>query len=137
MKTTIEELEKERDELQAKLKKVWEESADKLPPRVAKVYSDMKTKLQLKVKIVALCNENFIFDFISQKMIEELEDEVLEMRSMAVRSGAVQLKQLQDENKKLSAELSDLKSKNDDLLRDTSELIRHHSWIKNYIYFHH
>lgn len=63
-------------------------------------------------------------------MIEELEDEVLEMRSMAVRAGAAQLKQLQDENKKLSAELSDLKSKNDDLLRDTSTLIRHHSWIK-------
>lgn len=63
-------------------------------------------------------------------MIEELEDEVLEMRSMAVRAGAAQLKQLQDENKKLSAELSDLKSKNDDLLRDTSKLIRHHSWIE-------
>jgi hypothetical protein len=50
MKASIEELEKERDELKAKLKKVLEDPADKLPARTPKVFSDMKTKLQLKVK---------------------------------------------------------------------------------------
>lgn len=49
MKTTIEELEKERDELRAKVKKILEDPTDKLPARVPKVFSDMKTKLQLKV----------------------------------------------------------------------------------------
>lgn len=49
MKTTIEELEKERDELKAKVKKILEDPADKLPARIPKVFSDMKTKLQLKV----------------------------------------------------------------------------------------
>lgn len=48
-KITIEELEKERDELKAKIKKVLEDSADKLPPRTPKVFSETKTKLQLKV----------------------------------------------------------------------------------------
>lgn len=49
MKTTIEELEKERDELRAKVKKILEDPTDKLPARIPKVFSDMKTKLQLKV----------------------------------------------------------------------------------------
>lgn len=49
MKTTIEELEKERDELKSKIKKVLEDAVDKMPPRTPKVFSDMKTKLQLKV----------------------------------------------------------------------------------------
>lgn len=51
MKTTIEELEKERDELKTKIKKVLEDSAEKLPARTPKVYSDIKTKLQLKVNL--------------------------------------------------------------------------------------
>lgn len=49
MKTTIEDLEKERDELKGKLKLILDEPTDKLPSRIPKVYSDMKTKLQLKV----------------------------------------------------------------------------------------
>jgi hypothetical protein len=49
MKTTIEELEKERDELEAKIKRVLEDSVEKMPARTPKVFSDMKTKLQLKV----------------------------------------------------------------------------------------
>lgn len=49
MKTSIEELEKERDELQIKIKKVLEIPAEKLPPRTPKVFSETKTKLQLKV----------------------------------------------------------------------------------------
>lgn len=49
MKSSITELEKERDELKLKMKRVLEDPTDKLPPRVPKVFSDMKTKLQLKV----------------------------------------------------------------------------------------
>lgn len=56
-------------------------------------------------------------------MIDELEEEVLEMRSIAVRAGAVQLKKFEEENKKLLADLSDLKSKNDELLRDNSKIL--------------
>lgn len=52
MKTSIEELEKERNELKAKLKRVLEDSAEKLPARTQKVYSDIKTKLQLKVRSI-------------------------------------------------------------------------------------
>lgn len=49
LKSTIETLEKERDELKLKMKKLLEEPTDALPPRNPKVYSDTKTKLQLKV----------------------------------------------------------------------------------------
>lgn len=51
MKTSIEELEKERDDMKAKIKKILEDPADKLPARLPKVFSDTKTKLQLKVKL--------------------------------------------------------------------------------------
>lgn len=56
-------------------------------------------------------------------MIEELEEEVIEMRAIAVRSGAATLKSLEEENKKLLAELADLKSKNEELTRDGSKFI--------------
>lgn len=55
-------------------------------------------------------------------MIEELEEEVVEMRAFAVRSGVVQLKKLEEDNKKIAAELSELKNQNEQLVRDTSEL---------------
>lgn len=42
-------LEKERDELSIKLKKVLDDAADKMPPRNPKKVTDMHTKLQLKV----------------------------------------------------------------------------------------
>lgn len=45
------------------------------------------------------------------------------MRAIAVRSGAAMLKTLEDENKKISAELIDLKGKNDELSRDNSKFI--------------
>jgi len=50
MKTTIEELEKERNELKLRIKKILEDPVESLPARTPKVYSDIKTKLQLKVK---------------------------------------------------------------------------------------
>lgn len=49
LKTTIETLEKERDELKLKIKNLLDDPLDTLPTRTPKVYSDTKTKLQLKV----------------------------------------------------------------------------------------
>lgn len=54
-------------------------------------------------------------------MIEELEEEVAELRAITLRSGASQLKKLEDENKKIAADLSDLKNKNEELLHDSSK----------------
>lgn len=69
--------------------------------------------------------ENFLSNLIlkhsSQKMIDELEEEVAEMRAIVVRSGANQLKMLEDETKRLKAEVSDLKKQNDDLTQESSE----------------
>jgi transcriptional/translational regulatory protein YebC/TACO1 len=56
-------------------------------------------------------------------MIEELEDEVAEMRAIALRAGANQLKKLEDENKKIAAELADLNNRNEELQKDNSELL--------------
>jgi hypothetical protein len=47
-------------------------------------------------------------------MIEELESEVAEMRAVAVRVGAGQLKTLEDESKKLNAELDSLKKQSEE-----------------------
>jgi chromosome segregation ATPase len=51
MKSTIDELEKEKNELKMKLKMLTEGPVD-LPLRTPKVYSDTKTKLQLKVNFI-------------------------------------------------------------------------------------
>lgn len=54
LKKSVEELEKERDELKTKLKIILEEPVSKMPARVPKVYSDIKTKMQLKVSLIFL-----------------------------------------------------------------------------------
>lgn len=56
LKEMMIKLEKERDELSIKLKKVLDDAADKMPPRNPKKVTDMHTKLQLKV--------GFYFNFI-------------------------------------------------------------------------
>lgn len=48
-------------------------------------------------------------------MIEELEEEVTEMRAIAVRVGAGEVKKLEDEKSKLNKELSELKTKNEEI----------------------
>lgn len=44
-------------------------------------------------------------------MIEELEDEILEMRAIAARAGGGELKTLESEKLNLAKELADMKSK--------------------------
>lgn len=51
LKEMMVKLEKERNELSVKLKKVLDDAADKMPPRNPKKVTDMHTKLQLKVYI--------------------------------------------------------------------------------------
>ncbi|CAO1349833.1 unnamed protein product [Diamesa tonsa] len=92
LKKTVEELEKEGEELKTKLKIILEEPVSKMPARIPKVYSDIKTKMQLK------------------KMIEELEEEVTEMRAIALRTSAYKLKKLEEDNTRISKELTDVKT---------------------------
>lgn len=49
LKSTVESIEKERDELKLKIQKLLDDPLDTLPSRTPKVYTDTKTKLQLKV----------------------------------------------------------------------------------------
>lgn len=50
LKKSVEDLSKERDELKKKIKRVLDDPTDKLPKRTPKIFSDTKTKLQLKVR---------------------------------------------------------------------------------------
>lgn len=91
VKDLLSKVEKEKDEIQQKLKNVLEIDAKKLPPRIPKKYTDLTTKMQL------------------QKMISDLEDEVKEMRAVVVRTGAVNLQKLEEEKSSAIQELNDFK----------------------------
>lgn len=87
----LQKLEKERDELAAKLKRILED--DKLPKRTSKKYSDSLTKQQLK------------------NMIEELENEVIETRAIASKSSTSSFKYLEDEKNRLEQSLKETESR--------------------------
>ncbi|GAB0098805.1 putative leucine-rich repeat-containing protein DDB_G0290503 isoform X1 [Sergentomyia squamirostris] len=89
----LKKLEQERDELNKKLNEILEVTADSLPSRVAKKYSETLTKFQMKT------------------MIEELEREVLEYRAIATKCGADKLDKLESENKKLTTQLKESQDK--------------------------
>ena len=55
-------------------------------------------------------------------MIEELEDEVAEMRAIALRTSAYKLKKLEEDNTKMSDELTDIKTRYDDITRVNSKI---------------
>lgn len=59
LKESLETVEKERDEISAKLKKVLEQPTDSLGVRVPKKFSENLTKLQLKVRIQFNCKKIF------------------------------------------------------------------------------
>lgn len=88
IKEELKLMELERDELKEKVKSFMEASIKKLPERTPKKYSDSLTKPQIKVR-----NENtiftikyFIYQYLQhlllQKLIEDLELEVIEARAM-------------------------------------------------------
>lgn len=93
LKQSLAAVEEERDNLQTKLKRILQEGNAKLPPRVEIRVTDLTPKNQLK------------------KWIEELDDEITEMRALMANSGAHTLKTLQSEKKSLEEELNKFKTK--------------------------
>lgn len=55
-------------------------------------------------------------------MIEELEEEVTEMRAIALRTSAYKLKKLEEDNTRISDELTDVKTRYDDITRANSKI---------------
>lgn len=93
MKESLAQAQRERDELTARLKRMQLEAEDKLPPRTAKRVNDLTPKSHLK------------------KWVEELEDEISEMRVMLSSSGTDQLKALQSAKGALEEDLRKCKQK--------------------------
>ncbi|XP_017858362.1 PREDICTED: myosin-6 isoform X2 [Drosophila arizonae] len=93
LKETLAQVQKERDELTARVKRMQVEAEGKLPPRTPKRVNDLTPKSHLK------------------KWVEELEDEISEMRVQLGSSGASQLKTLQLSKESLEEELQKCKQK--------------------------
>ncbi|XP_017041302.1 myosin-4 isoform X2 [Drosophila ficusphila] len=93
MKESLALAQRERDELTARLKRMQLEAESKLPPRTAKRVNDLTPKSHLK------------------KWVEELEDEITEMRVMLSSSGTEQLKALQSAKGTLEEDLKKCKQK--------------------------
>ncbi|XP_043950387.1 myosin-16 isoform X4 [Drosophila biarmipes] len=93
MKESLALAQRERDELTARLKRMQLEAEAKLPPRTAKRVNDLTPKSHLK------------------KWVEELEDEISEMRVMLSSSGTDQLKALQAAKGTLEEDLRKCKQK--------------------------
>ncbi|XP_065081064.1 myosin-11 isoform X2 [Ochlerotatus camptorhynchus] len=88
---TIQELQKDKSELESKLKRITAESSTGMPSRIPKAPNDMHTKLQLK------------------RMIDDCENEINELRAIVGRSGAMNITTLENEKKKLQVELTESK----------------------------
>ncbi|XP_070070984.1 myosin heavy chain, cardiac muscle isoform isoform X1 [Drosophila takahashii] len=93
MKESLALAQRERDELTARLKRMQLEAEAKLPPRTAKRVNDLTPKSHLK------------------KWVEELEDEIGEMRVMLSSCGTDQLKALQAAKGTLEEDLRKCKQK--------------------------
>ncbi|XP_017024004.1 trichohyalin isoform X3 [Drosophila kikkawai] len=93
MKESLAVAQRERDELTARLKRMQLEADAKLPARTAKRVNDLTPKSHLK------------------KWVEELEDEISEMRVMLSSSGTDQLKALQTAKGSLEEEVQKYKQK--------------------------
>ncbi|KAH8279795.1 hypothetical protein KR054_005932 [Drosophila jambulina] len=93
MKESLAAAQRERDELTARLKRMQLEADAKLPARTAKRVNDLTPKSHLK------------------KWVEELEDEISEMRVMLSSTGTDQLKALQTAKSSLEEEVQKYKQK--------------------------
>ncbi|XP_043662143.1 rootletin isoform X2 [Drosophila teissieri] len=93
MKESLAQAQRERDELTARLKRMQLEAEDKLPSRTAKRVNDLTPKSHLK------------------KWVEELEDEISEMRVMLSSASTDQLKALQSAKGSLEEDLRKCKQK--------------------------
>ncbi|KAH8393778.1 hypothetical protein KR200_011726 [Drosophila serrata] len=93
IKESLAVAQRERDELTARLKRMQLEADAKLPARTAKRVNDLTPKSHLK------------------KWVEELEDEISEMRVMLSSTGTDQLKALQTAKGSLEEEVQKYKQK--------------------------
>lgn len=91
LNTEIADLQKEKVELEARLKRITKEATAGMPSRTPKTPNDMHTKLQLK------------------KMVDECEGEIGELRAILGKSGALNASTLEKEKKKLQTELEEAK----------------------------
>ncbi|XP_055682397.1 myosin heavy chain, striated muscle [Lutzomyia longipalpis] len=89
----LKKLEQEKDALNKQLKELLDATAESLPTRVAKKYSENLTKFQLKT------------------MIEDLEKEVIQYRAIATKCGADKMDKLETDNSKLSNQLKESQDK--------------------------
>ncbi|XP_050076426.1 uncharacterized protein LOC126563761 isoform X2 [Anopheles maculipalpis] len=101
---SIEQLEKEKHELEVRLKRLVQESLSQLPVRLSKSPTDMHTKLQLR------------------KMVEECEMEIDELRALVGKAGALNITALEKERKQLEADLTETKQQRDKLTSELSTL---------------
>lgn len=71
IKESLSKVEKERDDLATKLKKILDIPPEKMSPRVPKKYSDANTKMQLQVIFVPIhlstFEKLFLFVFVCRK----------------------------------------------------------------------
>ncbi|KAM7351098.1 uncharacterized protein ACRADG_004081 isoform 3-T5 [Cochliomyia hominivorax] len=93
LKETLANIEGEKNGLETKLKRILQEAEEKLPPRTSIRITDLTPKNQLK------------------KWVEELDDEIKEMRAIVLSSGAHSIKNLESEKVALEDELKDYKMK--------------------------
>ncbi|KFB39173.1 hypothetical protein ZHAS_00006510 [Anopheles sinensis] len=102
----IEQLEKDKQELEARLKRIVQESTSQLPSRLPKNPTDMHTKLQLK------------------KMIEECETEIDDLRALVGKTGTMNIASLEKEKNQLIAELAETKQQREKLTAELNTLKR-------------
>ncbi|XP_058984369.1 myosin-9 isoform X4 [Musca domestica] len=93
LKQALAAVEEQKNGLETKLKRILQETETKLPPRLEIRVTDLTPKNQLK------------------KWVEELDDEITELRALVANSSALSLKNLQAEKKSLEDELSKYKAK--------------------------
>uniref|UniRef100_W8AJU9 Uncharacterized protein n=1 Tax=Ceratitis capitata TaxID=7213 RepID=W8AJU9_CERCA len=93
LKVSLETMERERNELDSKLKRILQEAEEKLPIRTPKRVTDLTPKNHLK------------------KWVEELEDEIREMRVIVLNSGGDKLKTLETEKSTLEEQLQKAKQR--------------------------
>ncbi|XP_054742026.1 myosin-9 isoform X2 [Anastrepha obliqua] len=93
LKESFESMERERNELDGKLKRILLEAEEKLPVRTPKRVTDLTPKNHLK------------------KWVEELEDEIREMRVIVLNSGGEKLKTLETEKTALEEQLQKAKQR--------------------------
>lgn len=93
LKESLMVAEKERDALSVKVKRILQETDDKLPPHTPRRITDLTPKNHLK------------------KWIEELEEEICEMRAIVLYSGGGKLKELETEKSAMEQELQKTKQK--------------------------